>query len=296
MNRVLTAPTNIRELAVFLEKMNNQKEFHIGFCGEDREEIFDTLMNDFSDLTVEESFIVAYHDSVIMGAIGFDVDIEGQYAEVWGPFVVNHDHSLAQELWNQLTERMPNEISCFSFFINQENQFVQDFVRENGGVDEGSHMVLDLNRDTYKNDKNSDYEVYAEDYQNSFSQLHNEAFPKTYYDAKTILSRLHENHHLYVVKENEKEIKGYVYIEANPKHQEANIEYVAVNSKYRRQGVGRILIAAALKQIFSYASIEEITICVSSDNTAAINLYRSLGFRVKYELVSYESRIKSPSS
>ena len=53
---------------------------------------------------------------------------------VWGPFVVNHDHSLAQELWNQLTERMPNEISCFSFFINQENQFVQDFVRENGGI------------------------------------------------------------------------------------------------------------------------------------------------------------------
>ncbi|MFB4261229.1 GNAT family N-acetyltransferase, partial [Shouchella clausii] len=82
--------------------------------------------------------------------------------------------------------------------------------------------------------------------------------------------------------------KGYVYIEANPKHMEANIEYIAVSTKLRKQGIGKTLIIGAVNQLFSYCEIKEITICVGGDNLAAVNLYKSVGFLEKYKLISYD--------
>ena len=60
---------------------------HIGYCGESKEGIYDTLTSDFSDLELANSFLVAYQDEEIIGAIGLDIDLEDRSAEVWGPFV-----------------------------------------------------------------------------------------------------------------------------------------------------------------------------------------------------------------
>lgn len=76
MNFRITPPIHIRDLSIFLEKMNNKSSTHIGFCGEDRGEIYDHLMNDFSDLELKDSFLVAYNHSRIVGAIGLDMDLK----------------------------------------------------------------------------------------------------------------------------------------------------------------------------------------------------------------------------
>lgn len=288
LNIDILPPTNIEELTVFLAKMNNQKISHMGFCGEDSAEIYDTLMNDFSDLNLKDSFLIAYHGSTIIGAIGVDVDLQGKYADVWGPFIEGGNKQIAQALWNHMTLKMPKEIKSFSFFLNKENQFAREFVLENKGVSEGLDIVLNITRDSYEERKPDGYEPFTETYRDSFIKLHDQIFPKTYFRANTILSRLNENHHLFLVTENETEIKGYVYIEASPKHKEGNIEYVAVSNKFRRKGVGQTLITVVLNQLFSYQSIEEITTCVSGDNAAAIQLYQSMGFEEKYQLISYE--------
>ena len=44
---------------------------------------------------------------------------------------------------------------------------------------------------------------------------------------------------------------------------------------------------AALQYLFSYESITEITLSVSSGNDEAIGLYKSCGFDLKSELVAY---------
>ncbi|WP_440895592.1 GNAT family N-acetyltransferase [Amphibacillus sp. Q70] len=288
LNIDILPPTNIKELTLFLEKINNQKSYHIGFCGEDSEEIYDTLSNDFSDLDLHDSFLVAYHHSTIIGAIGIDIDLQDEHADVWGPFVEGGNKQLAQALWDHLILKTPKEIKAFSFFLNKENQFARDFVLENKGVNEGLDIVLHIARDKYEKRNTNGYETFTAAYRDSFIKLHNQVFPKTYFNANTILSRLNDNHHLFLVKENGTELKGYVYIEASPKHKEGNIEYVAVSDKYRGAGVGKTLITAALNQLFSYQSIEEITICVSGDNVAARQLYQSVGFEEKYHLISYE--------
>lgn len=69
-------PNNLHQLAAFLETMNSIDASHIGYCGEEEEEIFDTLSHDFSDIDIEKSFVVAYEEDHLVGALGFDIDAE----------------------------------------------------------------------------------------------------------------------------------------------------------------------------------------------------------------------------
>lgn len=282
----ITKPASTRELSNFLETMNNQPRHHIGFCGEDSGEIYDTLVNDFSDLLFEDSFVVAYKEDAIVGALGLDVDLPRGVADVWGPFIHEEEMGLAVELWNQLIQNVPKEVSKFSFFINKENTFVKQFAIDREGTERGSDLVLQRTRESF-----SKQEVQVEPYRNpycdSFSNLHNQLFPNTYFDAQTIHNRLNDDNQLIIVTENESTIQGYVYFEANPKHSEGTIEYVGVAEAFRKQGVGKRLIRCALNELFSYESINEITICVEADHQAAIALYQSVGFEVKYQLQSY---------
>lgn len=287
MNIHIATPDNIRLLANFLAEMNNQKKYHIGFCGEDSLEIYDTLINDFSDLKLDESFIVAYKDSNIIGAIGLDIDLEGGYADVWGPFVKKEDNGLAVKLWQMLIQNVPEEVKKFSFFMNEENKFAMNFALQIEGVCRGSDLVLNISEDKYKIGK-VNLDKFSDKYHESFSKHHNEIFPNTYFDAETILNRLNDYNQLILAKEDAFNIKGYVYIEANPKHREGNIEYVGVSKEFRKQGIGKTLITCALNRLFSYQRIEEITICVGEDNIPAVELYRSVGFEVKYKLISYD--------
>ncbi|MCT6926135.1 N-acetyltransferase [Metasolibacillus sp.] len=289
----IISPKDAKEISIYLEKMNATNKSHIGFCGEQNEEIYDSLMNDFSDLEFEDSFLVAYDQSNIVGAIGLDVDLGGAYADVWGPFVTDENLDVAQALWNKALLKIPQEIKSCSFFINKDNVFAKEFVIQNSAQYLGTDMVLSITRSLFTKEALTISEKIDKEHYDSFISLHDEVFPQTYFNSHSILKRLNGRNNLLIIKGNESKIKGYVYIEAKPEHKEGNIEYIAVSVEYRGQGVGKMLIIDALKKLFSYSSIDEITICVSCENEAAINLYKSVGFKEKYVLDSYDLAINN---
>ncbi|MFA9559586.1 GNAT family N-acetyltransferase [Evansella sp. AB-rgal1] len=293
MTMNIMSPTNIRDIAFFLEEMNNKRSSHIGFCGEDRDEIYETLINDFSDLEISDSFVVAYKENSIVGALGLDIDTERNCADVWGPFVKENEDfpEIAEDLWRSILLKVPKEIDEFSFFLNKDNHLVEEFAVKHGGRNTGEDLVLSINKENFTNKNRKEPVNYETSFHNSFTRLHNQIFPNTYYDAKTIVSRLNRHNRLFLVTESNDEIKGYVYSEANPQHKEGNIEYIAVSEAYRKQGIGYLLLTSALDHLFSFQEIEQITICVSKENKGAIQLYRSVGFKVKYELVSFKVSI-----
>ncbi|MDF2066957.1 GNAT family N-acetyltransferase [Bacillus sp. Cr_A10] len=49
--------------------------------------MYQTLLSDFSVLESSNSFIVAYENKEILGAISLYIDEENKQAEVWGPYV-----------------------------------------------------------------------------------------------------------------------------------------------------------------------------------------------------------------
>lgn len=271
--------------------MNAENSSHIGFCGEQREEIYNSLMNDFSDLNIEDSFAVAWSQSKIVGAMGLDFDLGNGTADIWGPFVTDEDPDTAQALWDKVLLKIPQEIKSCTFFVNKANEFAKKFAIQNNAHYSGADMVLTITRSTFTPEAVNASKNIGEKYYNSFARLHGEAFPKTYFNSSTILKRINNHNILSVIEEDESNIKGYVYIEANPEYNEGNVEYIAVSGEARGQGIGKTLLKDALKKLFSYPSIYEVTICVSCENAAAINLYKSVGFKEKYVLDSYDLTI-----
>ncbi|QTD42566.1 N-acetyltransferase [Sporosarcina sp. Te-1] len=285
MSVTIENPRNIRELAFFLAEVNKRPAYHVGYCGEKTDEIIDALLHDFSDVKWSQSFKVAYDSDRIIGALGFDVDLTDQSAEVWGPFVLEEDLELAGTLWDVLYETVVDQVKHFHFFYPEQNETIKRFIAKQGGAVKGGHVVLSAQKGEHSTVVSDDIEMYEASYWTSFQALHNESFPQTYYDAETICNRLNEYNQLLLLTTADEQIKGYVYVEADPLHQSGSIEYIAVSSAFQKQGIGTRLLQEALVRLFAFEEINEIRLCVSTSNAVAIRLYKAAGFYPKQELI-----------
>lgn len=120
-------------------------------------------------------------------------------------------------------------------------------------------------------------------------ELHDKTFPNTYYDGEEIISRLNNHRKVFVCKEA-KELTGYIYVEAEPEFDEGSIEFFAVNESQRGKGIGCYLLTMALRWLFSFNSIDSVSLCVNSKNEKAINLYKMAGFKEKHQLSYFIKR------
>lgn len=295
MTITITPPLDIEELVAFLAEVNNEPSQHIGYCGTDKESILHDLTHEFSDLDLASSFAVAYEDGIIVGAMGLDIDKDDLSTEVWGPFFKNSGENLelAEDLFTQVISYSKIPLKRFFFFINKENKIGKEFVLNLGGIEKGNHYILQSKHDEFDEADHEEIEKYETAFEDSFSDIHESAFPTTYYNAQKIISRLDEQNQLLIIKNGKTEIKGYVYVEAEPEHGQGSIEYVAVSDKFRKQGIGTKLIQAALNHLFSYETIKDVSLCVEKENEKAIQLYEAAGFIRKHELI--DLRMEGPA-
>jgi len=283
----ISSPEQVKELAKFLGRMNNQPENHVGFCGEQENEIENTLLNDFSELGLDQSFAIAYQENQIVGAIGMDIDIEDQSAEVWGPFIDGNDPNLLNKLWKEVRKKVTVPVRTYHFFLNERNEKGREFVLSNGGFQKGNHVILTVNRIEFNSAIEVNVIPYHRDYESAFSDIHERTFPNTYYSSEEIIHKITNMNQLFLLPDGENGIKGYVYVEVNPEHHEGSIEFIAVSDSHRKQGIGKQLVHAALSHLFSYPEIEEITLSVGKDNEVAVRLYQASGFKVKHNLTHF---------
>ena len=281
-------PNDICQLSEYLEKLNVQPEYHIGYCGVNAKEIEYTLLNNFSDLDFEHSFVIATENAIIKGALGFDVDEEKRIIEVWGPFVLVSEEydEIANTMWNYLVSQMPFDIKYYQFFVRKENFRTREYIREIGGVENGQHLILTANKKNHSSPKHFEILPYSPPFEDSFRALHKASFSNTYYSSSDILIRLDNQNKLFILAEGTEKVKGYVYVEVEQSQSNGSIEYIAVSREYQKQGVGTQLIQFALNYLFSYDTIKEITLSVRAENEKALALYKSVGFELKYELIA----------
>lgn len=117
---------------------------HIGFCGVQFEEIYKTLQEDFIDQDGDVTFWIARNDvGEIVAAIGLDID--GNTAEVWGPFNCTSSAELQWALWKQLIHKNPS-VRNYIFFVNQENIQQQKFMAHIQAEKAGEHLSLELKK------------------------------------------------------------------------------------------------------------------------------------------------------
>jgi len=119
--------------------------------------------------------------------------------------------------------------------------------------------------------------------------LHDRVFPNTYYSGNQIIERLNDHRKVFMdIKNNS--LAGYIYVEINPVFGEGSIEFFAVDQSQRGKGIGSKLLTMALKWLFTFDSINSITLCVNSENEKALNLYKIIGFKKKCQLCYFTKK------
>ncbi|MGE8203477.1 GNAT family N-acetyltransferase [Heyndrickxia sp. NPDC080065] len=279
--------SDLTAAAIFIAEYNSHTRHHVGYCGDQWKEILYTLQNHFSDLPKRESIIGAYDNNELIGVLGLDVDKESKEAEIWGPFIkCSNWDEVAQGMWSELLRRMSIKVVRFHGFYNKNNQHAARFMKQLGFVKGGNHNIL-CAKPFHQNDcQNLHLQEISPDLYQSFILLHQQLFPETYYDGSTILNRLNDQRKV-IVANNNGQLQGYVYFEANPEYKEGSIEFIGVSPDHRKKGIGRNLIKAALNQLFYKFQINEIQLCVDADNEKALKLYMSAGFINKHEVIYY---------
>lgn len=276
---------DLRELALFLAEINKDKKSHIGFCGENPEEIYRTLQEDIIGDDGETTFLIARNNAgKIVAAIGLDID--ETIAEVWGPFNQTTSIGLQSELWKQLLAVNPT-IKTFQFFINKENTQQQKFMNEIKAKNKGEHLNLEMNKQDFKKVHEMKSRPFVQSDFQAFEILHNTTFPNTYYDAKTISKRLSDENVLRLLKTESDELQGYVYFEVDQEAEEAHLEYIGVSEEFQNMGLGTLLLKEALSEMFSFPQINEITLTVENTNSQANHVYEKVGFKSKDVLIYY---------
>jgi ribosomal protein S18 acetylase RimI-like enzyme len=279
---------DISMLAAFIANLNQKQTHHVGFCGENEEEIRDTLASDFSDYELENSFTVLSEDNRMIAALGFDIDAEKKEAEIWGPFIDNDRDDwdiIAHKIWKAAVSKLEGHFKLYGFY-NKKNSNAKKFMASLKAEGKGSNIILKAYKDEFEYQIDHSIKEFHDEQFDYFTSLHDSSFPNTYYDGKTIIKRLNKYNKLFISSEVGK-LTGYVYVESNPQFEEGNIEFISVSSSNRKKGTGTALLNRALNFLFEEQHIKEISICVSTENVSAIRLYHKVGFEEKHVLDTY---------
>ncbi|NOJ69486.1 GNAT family N-acetyltransferase [Paenibacillus alvei] len=283
---------HVDELAALIVRLNREKQHHVGFCGDQAGEIASTLREDFSDLDLESSFVIACENERIVGALGFDVDLERGVAEVWGPFIDQDSkwNEIANQLWETGMNQLGGKAPTFYCFYNEENKRALQFTVAVQAEFLHTHLVLKCSRIafSYAPVQTTLQEITPE-YVEAFIGLHDASFPNTYYNGQEIISRLQDDHRIIIAVDQNESLLGYVYVEADPEAQEGNIEFIAVSPQAQGQGLGTSLMQEALRFLLIEKEIDEISLCVQEENDKAISLYQKAGFQQEHRLLLFKA-------
>lgn len=136
----------IEEVASFIANMNKDATHHVGYCGDEKEELLQTIIHDFSDIGWEQSFVVTYENNKIIGVLGFDVDEVKKCAEIWGPFIIAENwKEVALHMWKELIEKVPFHIEKFYGFYHVENNNCARLMKDLHAKEQDRHSILILN-------------------------------------------------------------------------------------------------------------------------------------------------------
>lgn len=279
--------SKVEEIASFIANMNKDAIHHVGYCGDQKEELLHTILHDFSHIGWEKSFVVTYENNKIIGVLGFDVDEVKKCAEIWGPFIKAENwEEVAVHMWKELIEKVPFHIEKFYGFYHVENNNCARLMKNLHAKEQDRHSIFSLSYNTVEERSICNVEEALPKVFGQFVALHNYVFPNTYYEGNEIIERLSDTNKLFVSMKKEK-LEGYVYVEVNSEFQEANIAFIATAENSRRKGVGERLLQVAIQYIFSFQGMREIELCLNTNNDRAMKLYKKVGFEEKACLQHY---------
>jgi len=152
--------------------------------------------------------------------------------------------------------------------VTKSNQTMFEAYRKNGLVYQHEQILMDLKAYTPKPVK-ANIIRYSPEYEASYRAIHDDE--GLYWTAERMLKAL-DKYDVYIAAENDEAVG---YIEMTTLADENEPIQILVKPECRGKGYGRALLQTAIEKNFPKKMVLE----VDADNTPALNLYLSLGFR-----------------
>lgn len=277
------------EFLAFITRLNALPEHHIGYFGVTAEDIIASL-KDIS-VPLSEGFLLAYDHEQLLGIMGLDADEELGRAWLHGPILeAQAAINLADQLYQQLIPKIPPAIYEHELFCDTRNQTCRDFAERNHFSLHSDVDVLYFTRNLLPTVSSQSLSEIDPAHYAAFYELHDRLFPRSYASAKNLIEERDQHKKIFVALENG-ELLGYIAAKVEPETASGYTDFVGVAEGARQRGIGRILLSAAMQWMFSWPEIQRCDLTVNSNNTAARNLYLSLGFQYERSLCAYRKSV-----
>ncbi len=276
-------------LVKFIARLNANPVHHIGFFGTHPAEIEHTLQE--LEPPLEAGFLLALDGDRLAGVLGLELDLELGRAWIYGPLIESPQwHTLADQMYTQVRALIPPEIKRYDIFCEAQNLNCQQFAERHLYQKTGEHSIWTLPRSGISSIPAASADHWDPMFFNQFDALHQQAFPNAYYTARQIIDKLDE-HTCLLIDVWQDHLRGYIFVKVDLDAGEGYIDFIGVDAACRRQGIGRSLLAAAIHWMFSFPSVEKVTLTVAAANTSAIRLYDSLGFLCEKTMCAYRTQL-----
>jgi len=305
---------NLPDIARFLARLNSLPEHNICYIGLTEFEIAAEL----SVVLPPEGYGLLALDEggQVTGFLGVEMDPSLGRAWLFGPYVVlpsgqalsegqalpngpgSDWQDLADQLYQAALQSLPGEINDLELCARPENTRLEEFAARHGFTRGAEAALLSLPRQEQmavfsparSNATTLDSPARIAPYLPALSTLHDALFPNTYYTAAQLLAMSAEAHKHLQIELVDGELAGYIFLQARPANQDANIDFLGVAEPYRRGGIARRLLGDSLAWAFSHPFVDQAILTVHTSNTAAIRLYEEAGFNADYILQGYRKR------
>jgi ribosomal protein S18 acetylase RimI-like enzyme len=270
----------LAELGGFIAGRNADRTQNIGYVGDEPVGVTAELHELEGDFTFA---VVRGAAGEIVGTLGMEWDPEVGRAWVLGPWADTPE--LMDDLYAAVDATVPGPIREREIFCDVTNAAVNAFAERHGYGPSKPQMILTFRRDKLATLPPVTLPTLTPPFEAQFAALHDRAFPATYSPASALLAKGEP----IWVEVSGTELLGYVTLKLRPEHDDAQIEYVAVNEGARGKGVGGRLVAAALHLAFADDRITHMDLVTS--NPVARRLYERVGFTLVQDMCSYRAEV-----
>jgi ribosomal protein S18 acetylase RimI-like enzyme len=280
------------KVAAFIAHLQADKTHQIAYFGRDAAEIAAAIQT----FDPPDNVLLAYENDRLIGLLGVDTDADSQRAWLYGPLVDHVDWQMVADALYDAVLRLnviPTFVHDEELFVDAANINIADFAARHRFIPGTPQASLRLSRDVMQLLPDAaDVSSLTEAQHQNFIRLHDMLFPKTYFSGQQIIQRLGERDKVFVVCAPEVEVIpiGYIYARIDPEATDGYIDFLGVVADFRRKGIAKSLLSAAITWLFSLSEIEAVALTVNAANSAALSLYASLGFAHLQTLQSYRKQ------
>jgi ribosomal protein S18 acetylase RimI-like enzyme len=281
--------SRLDDVVAFVVRLNREGAHHISDFGETEAEVNDDLK---SILPPEGNGYLAIIDhGAIAGLLGVEIDLELGRCWLFGP-LVDHEawESVADALYDKIMTIIPPEINDQQLSYDAANKNVEKFAVRHGFTYFTEAVVLTLHKSSRHLIPAATNREFEEKFIKQFTALHANLFPNTYYSGQQLVEKAKYPDNQLFIRTREGNLAGYIFIQARKSSQAAYIDFLGVDERVRREGIGRHLLASGLNWAFSHPEVQKVDLTVRASDVPAIRLYESMGFSAGRTVKGYRKR------